>query len=160
LPAIENAAPPISEGTSLMMPAQGARTTPRSRSACAAASCASAILSWANQLAAGFKLHAPLINERARLSDLRLARLVRKNRDHIALLHLCAAAHMQFLKHAAGARRDHDLAVRLRAAGQSELLAMLHHVDGLYRDAEKFLLRFSRLHGGHACGVLVRHEVA
>ena len=99
LPAKENAACPTSTGTSLTTPDHGARTTPRSRSASAAASAASAAeLCFefdrssrgsvpVRPAALGLELGA-LHQHRARLHDLRLARLVGQDGDDVALLHL------------------------------------------------------------------------
>ena len=129
---------PVLTGTSLTTPEIGARTWPRSHSALAAASAASAARRSASQLvllvgrhdAALDQLHVDLEvglalqHHGLRLGDLRLARLVRQDGDHVALLHDRAAAHLQLDDRAVGARHGARAVVGLGAAGQHDRARM------------------------------------
>jgi hypothetical protein len=64
-----------------------------------------------DQASARFQFGPALVEQRARLRNLRLACVVGQDRDHLALLHLLAALDLQFGQHAAGARRQCHLAV-------------------------------------------------
>ena len=77
-----------------------------------------------DQLALGVEFGLALGDERFRLSNLGLARLVGQDRDDIAGLDPGAATHFQFGQHAAGARRDGHALVGLGAAGEHELAAV------------------------------------
>src|SRR5262249_25441154 len=158
-PENENATWPTSTGTSVMMPSHGARTTPRSRSASAAASDASAALYCDSRLTSSSRGSAPVsisrrlasssvfrcvLSARACLIALCLARLGGQARADVVLLDAGPAPHLELGDDAAGARREHHLAVGFGAARQHELARMRHHRDLGHGDAERLLgLRFA-----------------
>ena len=175
MPTNENAAPPTSLVSSVMTPAQGAMSSAAvalslrhgERSHGRLVLCFQAGEFEArhgvelDQPALGVELDLALLDQRLGLHDLRLACLVRKDGDDVALLDAAAAAHPQVGEDAAGARKQRDLLVGFGAARQQQLAVMLHQLTVEHRDAERRRRGGGRrLDGGAAFRRFMRQEMA
>ena len=113
-----------------------------------------------DQFAARFQFRLALRDQRARLRDLRLARLVGKHRDDLILLHELSAPHPQLGQHAGGARHRHHFAVGFGAAGENELAAVLLGLRVHDRDTEQLRRLLLRADGSLAVRRLMRKQIA
>ncbi len=113
-----------------------------------------------DQFAARFQFRLALRHQRARLRDLRLARLVGKHRDDLILLHELSAPHPQLGQYAAGARNRHHFAIRFGAAGEDELAAVLLGPCIHDRDAEQLRRLLIGADGGLAVRLFMRKQIA
>src|SRR3974390_3293557 len=107
-----------------------------------------------DELAFGVDFGLTLRCKCPRLLELRFARLIRQDGDHIASLHDRTTAHLELREHASRTRGHHHLAVRFGATGQHELAAVRLDLALDDADAKQLGLDFVRSYGSRALALV------